>query len=115
MTLAQSPPPSCVLPKYAIRPSGRELYGGPFPRAEYLLWAGSPCPELLLVMVSQALESLASGKDWLKNPKLPPPRILMLQSFREPGRTAQNVQRKRGKLATLLPEQRTCEPSACFL
>lgn len=59
-----------------------------------------------LPWVSQVLESLASRKD----PRLSPPRILMLQSFRELGSMAQNVQWRRGKLVTLLPGQRTYEP-----
>lgn len=58
-----------------------------------------------LPWVSQVLQNLASRKD----PRLSPPRILMLQSCRELGRMAQNVQWRRGKVVTLLPGQRTCE------
>lgn len=84
MTLTQSPHPSCILPKSLLNSLALSICSG-----QALLALNSYLP-----WVSQVLERLASRRD----PRLFPPRIFMLQSCRELGRMAQNVQWRRGKL-----------------
>lgn len=83
MILAYSLTPSWSSLSMFIRSSGKELCGAQYPRAEHLLWECSLCPKPFLSRESQTLENRASRKGWPKDPRLPPPRILVLQNFRE--------------------------------